>query len=302
MNFDNRPANVHHRRGNTSDSRRIRRRQSRLRATNLDDMLIGVMLLAGPANIIMQLARPAVGYGVIESRVERGRADLHPIKRARTTFTYLAASVAGSAAQKAAVHRAVTDVHALVRSTSESPVQYDARDPELQLWVAACLYRGLIDARRLFFGRVSAEIEERHYRQAMVLATTLEVPPRMWPENSAAFDRYWQASMDEVSIDDAVRDYLYPLTMARAHSLPLPRPLRRWIADRAQLVTTGFLPERFRNEMRLPWDADRERRFNRLMELLRTANRLVPGFVRRFPFNVLLRDLDRRMRTGRRIV
>ena len=38
----------------------------------------------------MQLARPGAGYGVMESRVESGRADRHPIKRARTTLTYLA--------------------------------------------------------------------------------------------------------------------------------------------------------------------------------------------------------------------
>ena len=52
--------------------------------------MLGVGLLAGPANVIMQLARPGVGYGVMESRVESGRADRHPIKRARTTFTYIA--------------------------------------------------------------------------------------------------------------------------------------------------------------------------------------------------------------------
>ncbi|EUA37635.1 hypothetical protein I549_1037 [Mycobacterium avium subsp. avium 2285 (R)] len=42
---------------------------------------MGVALLAGPANVIMQLANPGVGYGVMESRVESGRVDLHPIKR-----------------------------------------------------------------------------------------------------------------------------------------------------------------------------------------------------------------------------
>ncbi|MBI3689779.1 MAG: hypothetical protein HY239_03655, partial [Mycolicibacterium aromaticivorans] len=43
-----------------------------------DDGLMGVALLAGPANVIMELALPGVGYGVMESRVESGRADRHP--------------------------------------------------------------------------------------------------------------------------------------------------------------------------------------------------------------------------------
>ena len=44
----------------------------------------------------MELARPGVGYGVMESRVESGRVDRHPIKRARTTFTYLAVALRGT--------------------------------------------------------------------------------------------------------------------------------------------------------------------------------------------------------------
>jgi uncharacterized protein (DUF2236 family) len=38
------------------------------------------------------------------------------------------------------------------------------------------------------------------------------------------------------------------------------------------------------------------------MAVLRTVNDLLPGFVRRFPFNVVLLDLDRRMRTGRPLI
>ena len=68
------------------------------------------------------------------------------------------------------------------------------------------------------------------------------------------------------------------------------------------LITTGFLPQRFRDEMGLPWDAQRQRRFDRLMATLRTVNDLMPRPVRQFPFNVLLKDLDRRIRTGRPLV
>ena len=46
--------------------------------------------LAGAANFTMQLAWPGVGYGVMNSRVHDGSAMKHPIKRSRTTFTYIA--------------------------------------------------------------------------------------------------------------------------------------------------------------------------------------------------------------------
>jgi uncharacterized protein (DUF2236 family) len=38
------------------------------------------------------------------------------------------------------------------------------------------------------------------------------------------------------------------------------------------------------------------------MAVLRGATRLMPRFVRQFPFNVLLKDLDWRIRTGRPLV
>jgi uncharacterized protein (DUF2236 family) len=272
------------------------------RAVGIDDGLIGVALLAGPANVIMQLALPGVGYGVMESRVESGRVDRHPIKRARTTFTYLAVATKGSDEQKAAFRRAVNRAHAQVYSTADSPVAYNAFDPDLQLWVGACLYKGAVDVYRLFIGEMDDETAERHYREGMALGTTLQVPPDSWPPDRAAFDRYWQESLARVHIDDAVREYLYPIAAARVRGVKLPGPLQRWSDGLALLITTGFLPQRFRDEMRLPWDPARQRWFDRLMATLRVLNKLMPRFIRQFPFNVLLKDLDRRIRTGRPLV
>jgi uncharacterized protein (DUF2236 family) len=272
------------------------------RAATVEDGLMGVALLAGPANVIMQLARPGVGYGVLESRVESGRVDLHPIKRARTTFTYLAVATRGTDAQKAAFRRAVNRAHAQVYSTDESPVSYQAFDKDLQLWVAACLYKGAVDIYRIFVGEMDDQAADEHYRRSMTLGTTLQVPPEMWPADRAAFDEYWQRSLAQVHIDDAVRDYLYPIAAGRIRGVRLPGPVQRRLDAANLLITTGFLPQRFRDEMRLPWDASRQRRFDRLMAVLRTANHLMPRPVRQFPFNVLLKDLDRRIRTGRPLI
>ncbi|OBK46024.1 oxygenase MpaB family protein [Mycobacterium sp. 1081908.1] len=277
-------------------------RSRRGRGLGIDEGMMGVALLAGPANVIMQLARPGVGYGVLESRVESGRVDLHPIKRARTTFTYLAVATAGSDAQKEAFRRAVNRAHAQVYSTPDSPVAYNAFDVDLQLWVGACLYKGGVDIYRTFVGELDGEDADRHYREGMALATTLQVPPEMWPADRAAFDRYWRESLAKVHIDDTVRDYLYPIAAGRIRGVTLPGPLQRMSDDFSLLITTGFLPQRFRDEMRLPWDAAKQRRFDRLMAVLRTVNRALPRFVRQFPFNVLLADVDRRIRTGRPLV
>ena len=136
----------------------------------------------------------------------------------------------------------------------------------------------------------------------MALGTTLQVPADKWPADRAAFDRYWQESLDKVHIDDAVREYLYPIAVSRVRGVALPGPVRRLSESLALLITSGFLPQRFREEMRLSWDAKRQRRFDRLMAVLGTVNGLMPKVVRQFPFNLMLWDLDQRIKKGRALV
>jgi uncharacterized protein (DUF2236 family) len=168
--------------------------------------------------------------------------------------------------------------------------------------VAACLYKGGVDFYRMFIGELDEQDADRHYREAEVLGTTLQVPAEMWPPDRAAFDRYWQQQLDKVHIDESVREYLYPIAVSRIQGVPLPAVVRRQPEKLGLLITTGFLPQRFREEMHLPWDAAKQRRFDRLIAVLRTLNNMMPRFVRRFPFNVLLWDLDRRIKAGRPLV
>lgn len=256
-------------------------------------------LLSGGANVIMELARPGVGYGVKDSRVESGRADRHPIKRARTTFTYLAVALSGTDEQKKMYRRAVNKSHAQVYSKPDSPVQYSAFDKDLQLWVAACLYKGFVDTHRIFVGEMDDETADRHYREGITLGTTLQVPEEMWPADRKAFDEYWEQSLEQVHIDDAVHEYLWPIAAGRLGKATLPRSLQKRVDAVNLFMTTGFLPQRFRDEMRLPWDAAKQRRFNRVMAVIGNVNKVMPRFIRRFPFNWMLRDLDWRIRTGR---
>jgi uncharacterized protein (DUF2236 family) len=271
---------------------------STCRDVDLRTLVIGAGLLAGPANVIMQMALPGVGYGVVESRVDSGKATLHPIKRARTTFTYLAVAMLGTDEERALYRRAVNRSHTQVRSTPSSPVAYDAFDPDLQLWVAACLWYHFRDTYQRFAGPLDAETWERVYRDAAVLGTTLQVPAERWPSDLAAFERYWSDMLRRVWIDDTVRRYLIDLILLR--HLPLPV---RWAFGRfTRFVTTGFLPPRFRDEMRLPWDARRQRWFDRLVALVALGVRLSPPMLREFPFNACLADMRWRIRTGRPLV
>ena len=82
------------------------------RPTRVVDLLNPAAMLLPAANVIMQLAKPGVGYGVLESPVDSGNVYKHPFKRARTTGTYLAAATLGTDADRELIRAAVGTAHA----------------------------------------------------------------------------------------------------------------------------------------------------------------------------------------------
>nr|WP_246098233.1 oxygenase MpaB family protein [Rhodococcus spelaei] len=258
----------------------------------------GVSLMAGAANVIMQLSWPGVGYGVMESKVESGRLFDHPIKRSRTTLAYLAVAAMGTDEEKRLFRRGVNRAHAQVRSTDESPVQYNAFDPELQLWVAACIYRGFEDTHRVLRGEYGPAEREYYYQRGAVFGTTLQVKQEMWPENRDAFEEYWTDAMKKVSIDDAVREHLDIIARAGfAHPV-----LAKLLGPLNLFITKGFLPQEFRDQMHYTWTSRDQRRFDRMTKVIATVNRRLPSVLREFPYNFLMADLRWRIRTGRALV
>ena len=264
----------------------------------VDDAVCGVALAAGAANIIMQLSRPGVGHAVVESPVDSGKATLHPLKRARTTFTYLAVSLWGTDDERALYRRAVNGSHAQVRSTESSPVRYDAFDPELQLWVAACLYHGVEDVHRAMFPDVGFRGENGIYEASHTLGSTLQMKPDQWPVDREAFDTYWKEGLQKVSIDPAVHQYLMELTELRL----MPAPVRIAWAPVHRFFTIGFLPQEFRDAMGFEWSDRNQRRFARIMRTLGVLNAVLPAPLRMFPFNAYMADFRRRVRRGRPLV
>jgi uncharacterized protein (DUF2236 family) len=246
----------------------------------------------------MQLSLPGVGYGVLESPVDSGNVYKHPFKRARTTGTYLAVATIGTESDRELIRAAVDTAHRQVRSTSSSPVSYNAFDPKLQLWVAACLYRYFVEQHEFLHGPLDDATADTVYQDAKKLGTTLQVPQRLWPSDRVAFDEYWKRSLDELRIDPPVREHLRGV----ASLVFLPWPLRA-LAGRFNLfATTGFLAPEFRALMRLDWSESQQRRFELLLSALRLADRLIPHRAWIFGYQLYLRDMRSRARRGRRIV
>ena len=265
--------------------------------------MLGVGLLAGPANVIMQLSRPGVGYGVMESRVESGRIDRHPIKRARTTFTYLAVSVNGTPAAAGGIPAGGERcARAGVFDRREPGVLQRVR-PELQMWVGACMYKGVVDIYKIFVGEIDDQTAEQLFEEGIALGTMLQVPREMWPADQAAFDRYWDESMAQVHIDDEVRDFLWPIAAGRVRGAKLPACCAAQ-AGRLQPVDHGRFPAATVPRRDAAGLGRREAAPLRPVDEAHSVRQrpAADASIRQFPFNWMLKDLDWRIRTGRPLV
>ncbi|MEV0295270.1 oxygenase MpaB family protein [Nocardia sp. NPDC050710] len=250
------------------------------------------------ANVIMQLSTPAVGYGVLESPVDSGKIMLHPIKRTRTTLTYLAVAMLGTDEERAAYREAVNRSHRPIRSGPASPVKYNAFDPNLQLWVAACLYWGARDLYERMHGPMDPAAADAFYRHAERLGSTLQMPAALWPADRAAFDRYWTANLAETRIDPPVRamfDDIVDLKM-------FPRPFQLVFGRFHRWITAGMLPARLREQMGMTWTERDDRALARLLTAIGAVEGRMPRQIKAFPVNAFLWDLRLRRRLGMRLV
>ncbi|MBP1162749.1 MULTISPECIES: oxygenase MpaB family protein [Rhodococcus] len=277
----------------TSSARRWTRRPA-----HISEALDFWSFAGGAANVVMQLSRPEVAYGVIESKVESGSLMRHPWKRARTTFQYLTVAILGTDEERLAYREAVNVAHRQVRSGENSPVKYNAFNRELQMWVAACLYIGFEDTHQLLHGAMSEEQKESFYQSSSTLGTTLQVTEEMWPATRADFDRYWNNACLRVSMDDTVRAYLMALVNLRM----IGWPLRLVFGNLLTFLTVGFLPPLFREQLRVEWNEDDRRRFEHLFVFVSFVNRFLPRFVRHGANYVLMRDIRRRIGAGRALI
>lgn len=236
------------------------------------------------ATVAWQMADPGVGHGVAEHSLTLQQ----PLQRLRATMHYIYAVTLGSDADRDAVARMVNRAHAPVRSP-----RYSAFDPQLQLWVAATLYRGAEDLYRLFVGPLDLATRERIYRQAWAYGRTLQVDDAQWPPDTAAFDAWWDARVAQLQVDAPVRAYMQAVLQSRRAPwfTRLALPLQRF-------VTRGLLPGVLREAFGLRWSVRDERRWQWFRRWAPRMYWALPAWLRQLPARCGLRDLRQRLGTG----
>ncbi|KUP98447.1 oxygenase MpaB family protein [Thermobifida cellulosilytica] len=252
---------------------------SALRRVSREAAVLGA---AGYA-VLLQIAHPAVGQGVHDHSDFASR----PLNRLHGTLTFVYGVVFGTPAEAERIGAIVRAMHARVTGPG-----YRALDPELQLWVAATLYRAAETMYGLAVGDLTEAEQDEVYAHSAVFATALGCPAEYWPPSRADFERYWARMLPVLRATPAsrtvVRELFHPVS-------PLLRPAMRLQG----FVAAGLLPPRLREELGLAWDAGRQRRFDRWCALVRAVYPRLPLRLRTSVRDFFLWDIRRRTADNR---
>lgn len=228
----------------------------------------------------MQLAYQPVGVGV----TTHSKIHENPIGRLRNTFTYVSVALLGESEEKIAFRRLVNRAHAPVKSEDGAAIKYNAFDPELQLWVAACLVKSFMDSLSAFRKKPNRQDAQALYELLKPLGTTLQVREGMWPADIDAFDEYWNESLNRLNMLPSVRDELKLLV-----DLKIFNPVVSMLfGSFSRTITTGFLPPKIQAQMCLPWEKSDQRKFKLYILIIKNINKILPRRIRQFILTSLM--------------
>ncbi len=248
------------------------------------------VLLGGARAVLMQIAHPLVAMGV--STHSNYMSD--PFGRTERTFMLGEYLSFGSTlkARRAAqtincLHRHVHGTLPIDAGAYATGSRYDARNPELLLWVHATLVDTLLLTYTLFIGPLSLEEQDQYYQESKGVAHLLGLQPCDMPESVNDLKRY---------VDDMVnsnRLAATPQARQLAHQVlfpPLPSIFRPFIHLSFQ-VTCALLPQPVREIYGLEWSGLRQRAFDASTLGMRTVIPRLPVSLRVLP--VTLRIMEK---------
>ena len=229
-----------------------------------------ILLLGGGRALLMQLAHPKVAAGVDEHSDFR----THPIRRLRRTIRMTMAIVFGDRETALAAARAVNQVHTRVQGPT-----YDARDPDLLLWVYATLADTALVTYETFVKRLLPDERESFHEEFTLLGELLGIPSERFPGSARDFDEYLQAMVSNgpVRVDDRARELAAQVMHPRVRLMPGPVMLPM------NVVTTGLLAPALREQYGLPWGRAQQRAYRLAVAVVPRVIALTPPLLRVWP-------------------
>lgn len=230
-----------------------------------------VLLGAGPAALLLQIAHPSVARGV----AEHSSFESDPFGRLRRTLMTTMDLVFGDGQKAEAGVRRLNGVHARVRGDG-----YRALDPELLLWVQATLIVTSVEAYSRWVGPVSEDERERFWQEARSVGVRLGIPLSVSPPDWSELADYWHLMLSDAGPIHATGTAREIAPSIIRPPMPLvPGPL----VAALNLPGLALLPPRLREEFGISWTPAHEAAAKALSVAVRGWTRAMPAALRRMP-------------------
>lgn len=145
------------------------------------------VLFGGARAMLMQAAHPLVIAGARET----GFYERNPWKRLQRTLMLTYAMTFGSISEANAAAERINDIHARIHGVdSVTGLPYDALDPELLLYVHACLIDSALLFERKTMGTLNAAGRQQFHEEQMLAAELVRIPRAMIPPTVPALRSY----------------------------------------------------------------------------------------------------------------
>ncbi len=241
-----------------------------------------VVLLGGARAVLMQLAHPLVAMGV--SAYSDYMTD--PIGRAVRTFVLGEILTFGSLEKARQAARSINRKHLHVHG--ELPMDagvfpkgthFDARDPELLLWVHATLIDTWLLCYNLFIGSLTRTEQETYYQESKEVAHLLGLLPDKMPNTIYDLRQYVYDMVysDRLVATPQARQLAYQVLFP-----PAPAILRPLMHLNLQL-TCALLPQPIREIYGMEWNTHRQVIFDLSARGMRTIIPRLPLDLRELP-------------------
>lgn len=162
------------------------------------------VLFGGARAMLMHAAHPLVIAGASQTAMY----DRDPWKRLQRTLVLQYTLTFGTKAEAHAAADRINGVHERINGVDRMTGRlYDALDPDLLLWVHACLVDSALLFERLTIGRLDAEGRQRFHEEQMLAAELLRLPRERVPATVPALESYIADTLvsGELFVTDAAR-------------------------------------------------------------------------------------------------
>ena len=231
------------------------------------------VLFGGARALLMHAAHPLVLAGARQT----GFYERNPWKRIERTLHLTYTMTFGTSQEAAAAARRINQVHEDIHGIDAvTGLPYDALDPDLLLWVHACLVDSQLLFERLAVGRLDDDARERFHQEQIAGAELLGLPRSKIPPTVADLRAY----IDDVVASGVLRvgaDTMKVANLIRRPPREVPwRPVLRFVGRWA----FGTLPEPLRQAYRVRWGPLHELQLRGSIGTLRLVRPILPLKIR----------------------